>query len=98
MRKTFLVATRLLVLADHVAVVLVERKAGRDACLRVIAHTQLVQVDGWRLVGDERRLLLQPGEIVTRQFVDDLLVRICPRRQIDLSARDVQKAEQVSVG
>ena len=53
----FLVLPRPLVLADDVALVLVDREAPGDARLLVPAHAQLVQVQARRLVKDERRRL-----------------------------------------
>ncbi len=94
----FLVAPRLLVLLDHVAVVLVDGEAGRDPGLHVIAHLQAIEIRARLVVHDERRLLTQPREVVASRFVDQLRVRIGALGQVDLGARRVKKAERMPGG
>jgi hypothetical protein len=49
------VLARLLVLADEVAVVLLDRIARGEACLHVRPHLQAVQVEAGLLLVDQRR-------------------------------------------
>ena len=88
----FLVGPRPLVLLDEIPVVLVEGVAGRDADLFVRSHPEPVEIDGRLFLDDERRVPLQRLEVSDRGLVDDRRVRIGGRRQIDLGARDMEKA------
>src|SRR5262245_49120579 len=53
----FLVAPRALVFFDHVTVVLVERKAGSQAKLLVVAHSQSIEVHGGFVFDNESVVL-----------------------------------------
>ena len=92
----FLVAARTLVLLDDVLLVLVDRETGGDADLLVRPHAQAVEVHRRRVLDDERRLRAQRRQVLARQLVDICRVRIGPRRQIDLRARDVEKTQGIA--
>ena len=79
-------------------VVLVDREACGDAGLRMRAHLQAIDVKRRRVFFDERRARSQIAKVLGRAFVDLVGMRIGARRQIDLGARDVQKAQRVAVG
>ena len=89
----FLVLPRLLVLLHDVAVVLVDRVAGREAGLLVRAHAQAVEVH--RGLGFlDHRWRVSAAKFARRRPVDGVGVRIGVRRQVDLGARHVQEAQR----
>ena len=66
--------------------------------LHVRAHVQSIHVKGRRVFFDQRRARAQVAEVLGRTFVDGVRMRIGRRRQIDLRARHVQKAQRIAVG
>ena len=91
----FLVAAGPLVLADDVRLILVDRKTTGDAGLLVRTHPQPVEIERRRIIYHERRALAQCHKVLTRFRIDPGRVRIRVGRQIDLGARDVQKAQGI---
>jgi hypothetical protein len=85
-----------LVLLDDIAVVLVEREAGRDADLFMRSHHEPVEVQR-RLRLHQHGSVLRAREVLSRSLVDLVAVRIGFRRQFDFGARHAQEAERMAV-
>ena len=82
---------------DDVAVVFVNRKAGRQAGLGVAAHAEAIEIHTGFLLQREGALT-ECLEIARGPLVDLGGVGIGGRRQLELGPRDTQKAEWVAVG
>ena len=80
----FLVRPCPLVLLDHIAVVLVDRKARCHTGLRDITHAQPIHVQGRRVFHNERCVCLQPFEIGDGFGIHGVAVRTRIDRAIDL--------------
>ena len=84
------------VLFDHAAVVLRERIARRDAGLAVAVRVQMVEIQRRRSLVRERRVALQRAISFGSGAIDDVVMGIRVRGQVDLGPRDVQKAERIA--
>ena len=93
-----LVAAGPLVLADQVALVLVDREGAGDAGLHVAAHAQPVDVERWLGLGRERRRGAQPLEILPAAVVDGGGIGIGALGQLDFGAGDAQEGERLVGG
>ena len=92
----FLVLARAFVLLDHVAVVLRERKARRNPGLAVAVRVQMVEIQRRRGLLHERRVALQRAISFGSGAIDDVVMGIRVRGQVDLGPRHVQKAERIA--
>ena len=92
----FLVAARPLVLSNHVVFVVVQGIATGHADLLVAAHPQSVEIERGAILDDERRFLSQALERAASGSIDAIVVGI-DARQVDLRARNVEKAQRIPV-
>ncbi len=83
------------VLFDDVAIVLVDRKAGRQSGLRMRSHFEAIEVDAW-LVFDDHRRLTQLLEVFDRAIVNGGVVGIDAVRQFDFGTRHAQETMRVA--
>ncbi len=94
----FLVFPGLLMLADDIGVVLVDRVARGDSGLHVAAHLQAIHVQARLVFANERRRRDQPLEVRLRGLVDDVGVWVSVWRKAELGARDMEEAERIAFG
>ena len=94
----FLVATRVLVFANDIAVVIVDGKATRQTDLGMTAHAQPIDVESRRLLDKQRCRGFQPLKVLHPRGIDIVSVKIGSRWKIDLRSRHVEKAQRISGG
>ncbi len=81
-----LVLARALVLADDVAVVLVQRRTARNPRLRVRARPEAVHVESRRALTGQRSEPLELAEVLGGLRVNRVRMRVRPVGQVDLGA------------
>ena len=94
----FFVGPGLLVLLDQVAIVFIDREARCHARLHVRPHVEAVDVEAGFVFNDQRRLVLQPREVLRGQVVDRVAVGVRARGQLDFGPRHAEKAQRVALG
>ena len=92
----FLVGPGLLVLFDPIAIVLVDRKARRDARLHVVPHRQAIHVKARDLFDHERRVGLEGREGAGRLPIGRIGMGVGAGGHVDLRPRYVEEAQRIA--